>query len=61
MIFFFTAEVGMTGGINKFQRILERMQEQVKFDDSDKPVVFITHMEHHSNQTKSHDMNVMSP
>ncbi|MBA6350677.1 aminotransferase class V-fold PLP-dependent enzyme [Colwellia sp. BRX9-1] len=58
-----TAEAGMTGVINKFQRILglripERMQEQVKFDDCDKPVVFITHMEHHSNQTTWYECDI---
>jgi len=58
-----TAEAGMTGVINKFQRILglripERMQEQVKFEDSDKPVIFITHMEHHSNQTSWYECDV---
>lgn len=46
----------MTGVVNKFQRILEfRVQE--KYRDSvnnsleERPVVFVTHMEHHSNQT----------
>ncbi|MFB0979366.1 MAG: aminotransferase class V-fold PLP-dependent enzyme [Alteromonadaceae bacterium] len=58
-----TADAGMTGVINKFQRILglripERMQDQVKFDDCDKPVVFITHMEHHSNQTTWYECDV---
>jgi selenocysteine lyase/cysteine desulfurase len=58
-----TADTGMTGVINKFQRILglripERMQSQVKFDESDKPVVFITHMEHHSNQTSWYECDV---
>jgi len=58
-----TADAGMTGVINKFQRILglripERMQDQVKFDDGDKPVVFITHMEHHSNQTTWYECDV---
>lgn len=47
---------GMTGVINKFQRILGlRIPEQIKdytnIPDELKPVVFITHMEHHSNQT----------
>lgn len=42
---------GMTALINKFQRILELKGER-KFEDlNEKPVVFITHMEHHSNQT----------
>jgi selenocysteine lyase/cysteine desulfurase len=47
---------GMTGVVNKFQRILglkihERYADQLKLSYEDKPVVFITHMEHHSNQT----------
>lgn len=51
-----TAGTGMTGVINKFQRILGlRVPSQVrpllKIDPKDRPIVFITHMEHHSNQT----------
>lgn len=48
---------GMTGVINKFQRILglkvsENMRSLVdQVPEEKKPVVFITHMEHHSNQT----------
>ena len=47
---------GMTGVINKFQRILglkvpENLQQYTTIPDDIKPVVFITHMEHHSNQT----------
>jgi len=54
---------GMTHAVNKLQRILglrfpERLQRYTKAemavfppDDDLKPVVFITHMEHHSNQT----------
>jgi selenocysteine lyase/cysteine desulfurase len=47
---------GMTGVVNKFQRILglkvgENLQEYTKIPDEIRPVVFITHMEHHSNQT----------
>ncbi|NVJ51875.1 MAG: aminotransferase class V-fold PLP-dependent enzyme, partial [Gammaproteobacteria bacterium] len=47
---------GMTVVINKFQRILglripEKWQERVQIPEAEKPVVFITHMEHHSNQT----------
>ncbi len=47
---------GMTGVINKFQRILglkihEKHRDSVKLDKDEKPIVFITHMEHHSNQT----------
>ncbi|MEO6346907.1 MAG: aminotransferase class V-fold PLP-dependent enzyme [Aquaticitalea sp.] len=47
---------GMTGVINKFQRILglkvpENLRKHTKVPDEIRPVVFITHMEHHSNQT----------
>ena len=47
---------GMTGVINKFQRILglkihERFSNAVKIDKANRPVIFISHMEHHSNQT----------
>jgi selenocysteine lyase/cysteine desulfurase len=50
------AGAGMTVVINKFQRILglripEKWQERIKIPEQEKPVVFITHMEHHSNQT----------
>lgn len=56
------AGTGMTGVINKLQRILgfkypEHPLQYLKdgnsfeFDDEKLPVVFITHMEHHSNQT----------
>lgn len=51
-----TAGSGMTGVINKFQRILgiripESVKNNIVIQDDLKPVVFITHMEHHSNQT----------
>ncbi|MBT8385543.1 MAG: aminotransferase class V-fold PLP-dependent enzyme [Bacteroidia bacterium] len=47
---------GMTGVINKFQRILglrvpESMKDFTSVPDNLKPIVFITHMEHHSNHT----------
>lgn len=45
---------GMTGVVNKFQRILgfrlhEKYLDQIKLGE--KPLVICTHMEHHSNQT----------
>lgn len=51
-----TSGTGMTGVINKFQRILglkvaEHLREHTQIPQEIKPVVFITHMEHHSNQT----------
>ena len=47
---------GMTGVINKFQRILgfkvhEKHRKCVKLKEHERPIVFVTHMEHHSNQT----------
>ena len=47
---------GMTGVVNKFQRILglkvnERLKEYTTIPDEVRPVVFVSHMEHHSNQT----------
>ena len=47
---------GMTGVVNKFQRILglklhESFKKKITLNENDKPIVFITHMEHHSNQT----------
>ncbi len=47
---------GMTGVVNKLQRILglripENLKEYTTIPDAIKPVVFISHMEHHSNQT----------
>lgn len=47
---------GMTGVVNKLQRILglripENLKDYTKIPDVIKPVVFISHMEHHSNQT----------
>lgn len=47
---------GMTGVVNKFQRILglklqESFRNRIELAEVDKPIVFVTHMEHHSNQT----------
>jgi selenocysteine lyase/cysteine desulfurase len=47
---------GSTGAINKLQRIMglkihERWQKYIRLRDDKRPVVFITHMEHHSNHT----------
>ena len=51
-----TDGTGMTGVVNKFQRILglripENLKEFTNIPDAIKPIVFISHMEHHSNQT----------
>lgn len=40
---------GMTGAVNKLQRILGLRQPE-PIPETERPVVFITHMEHHSNQ-----------
>ena len=47
---------GMTGAIQKFQRILglklhEKFKDKIQFDETERPIVFVTHLEHHSNQT----------
>lgn len=51
-----TCGSGMTGAVCKLQRLLgltvpSRLREFVSMPDEIRPVVFITHMEHHSNQT----------
>ncbi|NHM07710.1 aminotransferase class V-fold PLP-dependent enzyme [Flavobacterium sp. CYK-4] len=51
-----TDGTGMTGVVNKFQRILglkvpENLKPHTNVPEKDKPIVFISHMEHHSNQT----------
>ncbi|TYP99051.1 selenocysteine lyase/cysteine desulfurase [Tenacibaculum adriaticum] len=47
---------GMTGVVNKFQRILglkvsENLKDHTNVPEEKKPIVFVSHMEHHSNQT----------
>jgi selenocysteine lyase/cysteine desulfurase len=51
-----TCGTGTTGVINLLQRILglrvpESMRERIHVREEDRPVVFVTHMEHHSNHT----------
>jgi selenocysteine lyase/cysteine desulfurase len=51
-----TTGFGMTGALVKFQRILGMkvcglVSHHECLKESEKPVVFVTHMEHHSNQT----------
>ncbi len=51
-----TAGSGMTSMICKFQRILglkvpEQIKGYINLTEELRPVVFVTHMEHHSNQT----------
>jgi selenocysteine lyase/cysteine desulfurase len=50
------AGAGMTTVVNKFQRILglrlvEQLLPYLNLPNHKRPVVFVTHMEHHSNQT----------
>ncbi len=50
------AGYGMTAAINKFQRLLglrvpEQLQKHINISEDERPVVILTHMEHHSNQT----------
>lgn len=61
---------GMTGVMIKLQRILgfkinERYQNQIEIKEEDRPVVFISHMEHHSNQTSWYetiaDVEIINP
>jgi len=58
-----TAGSGMTTVVNKLQRILG-LRTCGKLSGSDclqaneKPIVFVTHMEHHSNQTSWYESNV---
>ena len=51
-----TTGSGMTGVVNKFQRILglkvsENLKDHTTIPEALKPIVFVSHMEHHSNQT----------
>jgi selenocysteine lyase/cysteine desulfurase len=51
-----TTGSGMTAAVNKFQRILglkvaENLKDYTAIPDDLKPIVFVSHMEHHSNQT----------
>jgi selenocysteine lyase/cysteine desulfurase len=61
---------GMTPAINKLQRILglkfsERFRNHESIPEELRPVVFVTHMEHHSNQTTWYetvaDVEVIKP
>ncbi len=51
-----TTGFGMTSALAKFQRILglripEQLSSHCNLPEEEKPVVFLTHMEHHSNHT----------
>ena len=51
-----TPGAGMTGAVNKLQRILglkapEALRPYITLPANERPVVFVTHLEHHSNHT----------
>ncbi|WP_228851692.1 aminotransferase class V-fold PLP-dependent enzyme [Aegicerativicinus sediminis] len=51
-----TVGTGMTGAVNKLQRILglrlpEHFKSQLTIPEEERPIIFVSHMEHHSNQT----------
>jgi selenocysteine lyase/cysteine desulfurase len=61
---------GMTASVNKLQRLLglkipERFKNHFSLPEELRPVVFVTHMEHHSNQTTWYetlaDVHVIKP
>jgi selenocysteine lyase/cysteine desulfurase len=61
---------GMTSVMNKFQRMLgfrvhEQWKTRLHLSERERPIVFLTHMEHHSNQTSwletLADVIVLSP
>ena len=65
-----TCGSGMTGAVNKFQRILglkapQGLRRYIDMPEAERPVVFVTHMEHHSNQTSWYetiaDVEVIPP
>ncbi len=65
-----TCGQGMTGAVNKFQRILglkapQSLRRYIDMPEAERPVVFVTHMEHHSNQTSWYetiaDVEVIPP
>ena len=51
-----TVGSGMTGSVNKLQRLLglkapQGLRRYIQLPEAERPVVFVTHMEHHSNHT----------
>jgi len=51
-----TGGSGMTGMVNKFQRLLglkapQGLRPRIHLAEAERPVVFVTHLEHHSNHT----------
>lgn len=65
-----TVGSGMTGAINKLQRLLglkapQGLRSHIRIAAQQRPVVFVTHMEHHSNHTSWYetiaDVEVVPP
>ncbi len=65
-----TVGSGMTGAVNKLQRLLglkapEGLRRYIQVPERERPVVFVTHMEHHSNHTSWYetlaDVEVIEP
>lgn len=58
------AGFGMTAAVNKLQRMLGLKQSK-KQEETDRPIVFVTHMEHHSNYLSwietNADVKMISP
>lgn len=57
-----TQGTGMTGVVNKMQRMLGlrtcgKLNKKTCINEMERPVVFITHMEHHSNHTSWYETN----
>jgi selenocysteine lyase/cysteine desulfurase len=56
-----TTGTGMTAALSKLQRFIGLRtadnKAHIQLNDADKPVVFITHMEHHSNQVSWYETN----
>lgn len=52
-----TTGTGMTAALSKLQRIIGLRKNSQKAVENDRPVVFITHMEHHSNQVSWYESN----
>ncbi|GAA5416063.1 cysteine desulfurase [Paraliobacillus ryukyuensis] len=45
---------GMTDAVNKLQRLMgirvpKQLQQNMKINEADRPIIFVSHMEHHSN------------
>ena len=52
-----TTGTGMTGALNKLLRIMKLLPMDKHLSEANKPVVFLSHMEHHSNQVCWFEIN----